>query len=234
MNKERNMDGIAYEVLRRVLPKVKLQHKLDSMVGPIGYWNQLQQYQLNLLKKFGLKPFHQLLDIGCGPLQGGVAFIKYLNPNCYVGIDIWESVIEEAYLQALREKLTAKNPIFAVANDFGKSLLNREYDYIWASQLLYHLEEHDVDALFEAVRRMLNQKGIFLFDIIGHPNKVEHTSKWSVFKFYLHSQDFIERTASKHGLKAMPVGTIGQYGYPEEISLKTNVLFKIINNIGPY
>jgi cyclopropane fatty-acyl-phospholipid synthase-like methyltransferase len=197
------------------------------MVGPFGYWDRLQQYQFNLLKTLGLQVHHQLLDIGCGPLQGGVAFIKYLNPNCYVGIDLRERVIEEAYLQVIREKLAAKNPFLAVADDFGKRFLTRKFDYISTFQLLYHLEEHQVDSLFQMAGDVLNQTGIFLCDIIGYPNKVSETSEWSGFKFHLHSKDFIENTSEKHGLMAESLGAIEQYGYPSEISLKTNILFKI-------
>jgi len=218
---------LKYSIYRRVLPKVKLQHKLDSMVGPIGYWDRLQHYQFNVLRKFGLQPHHQLLDIGCGPLQGGIAFIKYLNPKCYVGIDLKEQVIEEAYLQVIREKLTAKIPVLAVVDDFGANSLKRKFDYIWASQMLYHLNEQKVDVLFEAVSGMLNDTGMFLCDIIGYPNRVKQTSQWNGFTFYLHSEDFIKKTGMKYGLMSEPVGTIEQYGYPSEIPLKTNVLFKI-------
>jgi len=224
-----------YAIERRIIPKVKLQHKLDSMVGPFGYWDQLQQYQLSLLKTFGLQPHHQLLDIGCGPLQGGLAFIRYLNPNCYVGIDLQERVIEEAYLQVVREQLTKKNPVLAVGEDFGKYYFRRKFDYIWASQLLYHLDENKVDSLFEAVSGMLNQTGIFLFDIIGYPNEVKKTSKWNGFNFHLHSEDFIKKTGMKYELMAESAGTIERYGYPCRIPLKTNILFKIskLKN-GPY
>jgi len=223
-----------YAVERRTVPKVKLQHKLDSMVGPFGYWDRLQQYQFNLLKTFGLQPHHQLLDIGCGPLQGGLAFIKYLNPNCYVGIDLRERVIEEANLQIMRERLVEKKPILLVADDFGEKFIKRKFDYIWASQMLYHLDEHKIDSLFQFVSGVLIETGMFLCDIIGYPNKVGHESEWSGFKFHLHTVDFINRTAEKYGLIAESLGAIEQYGYPSEISLKTNILFKISKrHIGP-
>lgn len=234
MNKKSFVGRKLYGIKRRIIPKVKLQHKLDSMVGPFGYWDRLQQYQFNLLKTFGLQPHHQLLDIGCGPLQGGLAFIRYLNPNCYVGIDLREKVIEEAQLQVVREKLTVKNPFLAVADDFGEKFLTRKFDYIWTSQLLYHLEEHQVDSLFQVVAGVLNKTGIFLCDIIGYPNKVDKTSQWSGFKYHLHNEDFIMKTAIKYRLISESLGPIEQYGYPSEIALKTNILLKISKlEIGP-
>lgn len=73
--------------LRAYIPGLRERHRLEVMVGPLGFWDKLQRYQLNVLQQNGMEAGHTLMDIGCGPLQGGVAFIKYLNASCYVGID---------------------------------------------------------------------------------------------------------------------------------------------------
>ncbi|HXG47860.1 MAG TPA: hypothetical protein VNO52_09560, partial [Methylomirabilota bacterium] len=72
---------------RLFVPGLRERHILESMVGPVGAWDELQAYQLRVLQANGLRPEHRLLDIGCGPLQGGVAFIGYLAPGHYVGVD---------------------------------------------------------------------------------------------------------------------------------------------------
>ena len=95
--------------LRRVLNKydksVEEQNRLGWMIGPLGYWEEMQDYQINLLKQLGLQPHHALLDIGCGPLSGGLAFIPYLDAGCYFGVDIRESAIEEAHKQVAKAGL---------------------------------------------------------------------------------------------------------------------------------
>ena len=55
------------EILRLVSPRVRDQYRLDKMVGPVGWWSQLQAYQSGALMKLGLLPHHRLFEIGCGP-----------------------------------------------------------------------------------------------------------------------------------------------------------------------
>jgi cyclopropane fatty-acyl-phospholipid synthase-like methyltransferase len=73
--------------LRTFVPGWRRRHKLESLLGPLGFWDQLQNYQLQAVVQLGLQPEHSLLDIGCGPLQGGIAFIRYLQADRYVGVD---------------------------------------------------------------------------------------------------------------------------------------------------
>jgi SAM-dependent methyltransferase len=216
-----------YAIARRIIPAVRLQHLLDSMVGPIGYWKELQEYQLNLLKKMGLLPHHRLLDIGCGPLQGGLAFIDYLEPWCYCGVDIRESAIEEAHKQIKRARLTGKQPFLAVSRTFGKDeLRGLQFDFIWCCQVMYHLDEALLGSLFEIASLLLAPGGSLLGDIIGYPNNVTDSSNWSGFRFFLHTLESILNKAHGCGLSVQEMGTIEEFGYPGEIDLNTNRLLK--------
>ncbi len=98
---------------RAFIPWLRERHHLELMVGPLGNWDKLQAYQLNLLKSNGLKPQHILLDIGCGPMQGGIAFIKYLDKGNYYGVDIKKNVIDIGKEQITKNKLTGKNPFLS-------------------------------------------------------------------------------------------------------------------------
>ena len=63
--------------LRALVPGLSFHHQCETMVGPVGYWKELQQYQFNVLQNNGLKPEHSLLDLGSGPLQG-----RGESPSC--------------------------------------------------------------------------------------------------------------------------------------------------------
>lgn len=52
-----------------------------------GRWDETGRLQLNLLQKAGLRPEHQLLDIGCGSLRLGCKAVPYLAPGNYWGTD---------------------------------------------------------------------------------------------------------------------------------------------------
>lgn len=215
------------EILRWVSPHVRHQYRLDKMVGPVGWWSELQAYQYGALKSLGLRPHHSLLDIGCGPLQGGVAFIRYLDKGKYTGIDLREEAIAEAHTQVMRAGLAAKNPFLAVSESFGRDELDGStFDYIWCSQLLYHLDEIQMDALLEQVSRRLAPRGVFYGDTIGSKNIVRESHTWNGFRFHLHSLSRLQEVAERHRLQLVARGSIAELGYPSAISLSTNVLIE--------
>jgi SAM-dependent methyltransferase len=219
-----------YAIARRIVPAVRLQHRLDSMVGPVGYWKELQRYQIDLLKRMGLLPHHRLLDVGCGPLQGGLAFIEYLEPGRYFGVDIRQSAIEEARKQVARARLIEKKPVITISRSFGMDeLRGLQFDFIWCCQTMYHLDETLLGSLFEKVSLMLTPDGKFLGDIIGYPNNVADSSCWNGFRFFLHTVESISSKAHGFGLSVQAMGTIEEFGYPREIDLKTNILLLLTN-----
>lgn len=219
------------EIGRRFVPSIRRQHELDMMVGPIGYWRELQRYQISALQRLGLQPRHRLLDLGCGPLQGGIAFIGYLDEGRYTGIDVNQRAIDAGWQQIARAGLQPKAPQLLVSSCFGRDVLaGREYDYIWCSQMLYHLHETQIEALFAQVARLLAPRGRFYGDIIGYPNEVTESSHWGGFKFYLHTLDALRQAADRHGLTIRDVGEIASYGYPADIALRTNRLLEVTRN----
>ncbi len=179
----------------------------------------------------GLKKNHTLLDIGCGPLQGGTAYIDYLNPGCYVGIDLRHEPLAAAYAQIAEKGLVHKNPMLIHSSTFGREELDgQKFDYLWASQILYHLPEDKMHELFEQLNVRMTADSIFFGDIIGdHPEKetIESKGFWREFSFHLHCPGALQKIADRHGLFVEPLDTIGNFGYPKEIKLHTNLMLKI-------
>ena len=217
-----------YGVLRRIVPSIREKHRLESMIGPEGYWEKIQKYQFNLMTEMGLKPHHTFMDIGCGPLPGGLVFIPYLQTGHYVGIDIRKESIAEAHIQLAKAGFADRNPFLAVSSTFGQEELgDRKFDYIWASQILYHLSDEMIEACLESVAAHMKPDSRFYGDIIGCPaNRIQPDSHWHEFSFFLHSPDFLEALGGKCGLKMTNLGKIEDYGYPSTIGLKTNILLE--------
>lgn len=217
-----------YALLRRVVPSIRDQHRLDSLIGPFGYWKEIQKYQLDFLIGMGMKPKHWLLDIGCGPLSGGLAFIRYLNAGKYCGIDENRESIAEAHKQTQKNGLTDKKPNLICCSDFGKEALSQiKFDFVWASQILYHLREDQIELLFSQLARYMKRESKFFGDIIGHPNKVREDSHWRGFSFHLHDPSKLTEVAIKFGLTVNTLGQIGNFGYPNAVDLKTNEMLEI-------
>ncbi len=185
--------------LRIYIPWLKEMHILEEMVGPLGYWDELQSYQLNTLKSFGLKPEHKLLDIGCGPLQGGIAFIKYLNDNCYYGVDIDEKRLIAGLNQIKKFNLEEKQPKVLLSNTFGRAeLKGLKFDFIWASQILYYFDEDKMKEVMSWLSIALKEDGKFLADIIG-PEHYEFRSP--EHKWILHTIEDLKNLAKSFNLK---------------------------------
>src|SRR5262245_52171544 len=72
------------------------QARLESMVGPPGAWQATARFQLAFLRRMGLRPSHRVLDIGCGPLRGGLPLIRYLDRGRYTGIEVRGEALAEA------------------------------------------------------------------------------------------------------------------------------------------
>ncbi|MBL8729563.1 MAG: methyltransferase domain-containing protein [Planctomycetes bacterium] len=216
------------EIGRRFLPSLRRQYELDVMVGPIGYWRELQRYQIGALQRLGLQPGHRLLDIGCGPLQGGLAFVRYLDAGRYTGIDVKPSAIAAGWQQIERAGLQTKRPQLFVSDCFGRDeLAGQQYDHVWCSQMLYHLDASQVDALFAQLAARLAPHGRFHGDIIGYPNEVTEHSHWGGFRFHLHTLDSLRQIAGRHDLTVRDLGPIEAFGYPQDIALRTNRLLEI-------
>jgi predicted TPR repeat methyltransferase len=219
---------LQYAIHRRISPSVRHRHYLENLVGPIGYWAPLQAYQFEFLKTMGLKPHHSLLDIGCGPLQGGIKLIDYLEPNQYTGIDLRQKTITEAYRQVIEHKLVHKNPALIMSDSFGyRELKDRTFDFFWISQLLYHLSLDQIEALFLQIASQMTETSVLFGDIIDYEPQSGQDAYWHEFKFHRHQPVDLEAMAKKAGLSLTILGQTRDFGYPRELALSKNYILKI-------
>lgn len=214
--------------LRSFVPGLSERHELEAMVGPLGFWEELQRYQMHTLCSLGLKPEHHLIDIGCGPLQGGIPCIRYLDVNRYTGIDIMPNRIRAAYGQVSRHDLGDKNPRILLSETFGDQELNGDtFDYMWASQIMYNLNGTLIDHLFDFIKRRLKPDGKFLGDVYSpdfYAFKYPEQHSGGSFRYTLES---LQELGSKHGLKVRCLGLLSEFQYPQRLGLRTNLLMEI-------
>jgi len=130
-------------------------------------------------------------------------------------------------VQLAKAGLAHKNPYLAVSNTFGREELgDRTFDYIWASQIMYHFDNATMEAFLERIASYMVADSRFYGDIIGYPNEVGPHSYWKQFSFYLHELEYLEEVGRRHGLTMKNVGAIEAFGYPKEIALRTNTLLE--------
>jgi SAM-dependent methyltransferase len=213
--------------VRAYIPGLRRRHKLESLVGPLGCWDQLQRYQFRVVTELGLQTTNRLLDIGCGPLQGGIAFIRYLAQNCYFGVDRKPEAIVAATDELTRSQLWSKRPTLVVSGSFGDDQLrDTEFDFIWLSQVLYYFDQSLLHRLFEMAARRLRPGGILAGDILG-PGTDSSFLEMRDPKPPAHTPDSIDQVARSHGFRVTSLGTLSEFSYPRRLNLSQNLLLKI-------
>ena len=210
---------------RAYVPGLRFHHQRETMVGPVGYWDELQQYQLNVLVANGLQPGHGLLDLCCGPLQGGVAFIRYLNAGGYVGVDINAQNLAAGYRQIYDLEFAAKNPRLIQSAAFGNEFLDdAKFDFVFVSQVLYLFDDEKLSELLALVRRVLKPGGKFLGDILKpelHSSLIYPNCGW-----LCHTVDSVQAIAASQGMEVRSLGGIRQFHYPAKLSLSSNLMLE--------
>lgn len=225
--------GFRTRIKHRLFPQIRRRHKLESLVGPIGFWEELRRYQFEFLRNAGLQPHHSLLDVGCGPLQGGVPLIEYLDGQRYVGIDAREAPLNVAHELIAEHRLAGKNPQLLLSQSFGAHELlgHTSFDFIWTSQLLYHLDDSALADLFSQVATLSHRETVFYGDIfVQHPAHAwwyTEGKTWSGFHYHFHTVQSLSSLAAPHGLHVEDIGPLEDHGYPQEVSLCTNRMLRI-------
>ena len=210
---------------RAYVPGLRFQHLRETMVGPVGYWDELQQYQFNVLVANGLRPDHALLDLCCGPLQGGIAFIRYLDAGGYVGVDIRAPNLAAGYRQILDHDLAAKNPRLIRSETFGRDFLgDAKFDFIFVSQTLYLFDDAKTAQLLALARRVLKPGGKFLGDILKpelHASLIYPNCGW-----LCHTVESMKSIAESQGMEVRSLGGLRQFQYPAKLSLSSNLMLE--------
>lgn len=231
-----------YRALRRRLVSLQLRLSpgrmrklaLEKLVGPVGVWDELQSYQLRFLQDHGLQPQHTLLDIGCGPLQGGIAFLRYLEPNRYTGIDVRCEPLLWAYRLVSENELVDRNPHLILTQTFGtEELEGRVFDYIWMSQMLYHISGVQLVQLLAALARF-SHSGTRIYGDILCPTRpgLQVDSRWRGFEYYAHNESDIRRLAAAHGFTVQTVGRLRDNGYPAQLTRASNYMLAFAREAG--
>jgi SAM-dependent methyltransferase len=110
--------------------------------GGADQWETRGAFQLYLLKRMGLQPFHTILDVGCGPIRGGKHLIRYLNKGNYCGTDFNQDLIRAAHDIVGRDPaLEQKDPSLLHVDKFEFSRIRSYFDYVLVFSVLAQCPE---------------------------------------------------------------------------------------------
>jgi len=172
-NKEINAYG-------RQLTQIEIDAKAHrDLVG--GLWDEIGVLQINFMKEHGLAPGHDLLDVGCGALRGGIHFMRYLDSGRYYGMDINQSLIEAGKNEIHVAGLIDKQAHLLVNAKFEAHLFGKCFDYAIAQSVFTHLPINHIVRCLAEMRKVLKPTGIFFATFFEAPSaayldQITHTS----------------------------------------------------------
>ena len=128
----------------------------DYLYGTEEAWRGHGAFQLHFLKTMGMRPAHTLLDVGCGPLRGGVHAIAYLEAGHYCGVDFNDSFVRAARQTVTTEGLEAKRPTLLAIGDFALDGVPGRFDFALAFSVLNHCDAAQRRRFFDLIPERLS------------------------------------------------------------------------------
>lgn len=178
-----------------------------------GRWDEMGQLQLDFLVSYGLRPHHVLLDIACGPLRGGVHFIRYLDPGNYLGIDKERILIRRGLSKELsRQVRKEKHPELVVSDAFEFDRFSKQPDYSLAHSLFSHLNATDAEQCLANLRKRVAPQHQFYATFILGSSK-DNASRSHARVSFSASPDELAAIGERNGWVC---NYIGDWGHPDK------------------
>jgi len=179
-------------------------------VGAPHLWRMQRAFQIDFLQRMGLAKQHQLLDLGCGTLRGGLPLINYLSAGNYTGIDVRAEIIEEALRELEEAGLEQRYPRISRVDSLAELDLRTSYDYIWAFGVLMHLEDADLESALAFAARHLRADGQFYANVHLGDGRL---GTWAGFPVVARPLDWYRARAHEVGLTADSLGRLCALGH---------------------
>ncbi len=196
----RHRDHVDY--YREVMRHDVAEHP-DRAVGSRSRarWMALGQMQFDFLTANGLRPDHDVLEIGCGNLRGGWRLIEHLEVGRYTGLDISPDILLAANRTIVEFGLQEREPRLHVVDDLRFDWLPAErFDVVHAHSVFSHTPLEVIDQCFANVGRIMRPGGFF--DLTFNET---HDKEHQVLRedFYYRVETLLE-LARRYGFEAEP------------------------------
>lgn len=162
-------------------------NQLENQIRGTNYFEVAIQY--------GLQPWHECVDYGCGSLRVGQHLINYLQSESYIGLDIVSDFFETGKTLLLQQTLDTKKPQFQVINSVTiKAVSSQPPHFIYSFAVLKHVPPSELDAYFRNIVSMMasHTQAVITF------NHAELTNRTGA-KIWDYCQDEIVASVYKQG-----------------------------------
>lgn len=164
----------------------------------VRFMKQRAQRILEAFRHVGCQPHHVVVDYGCGSLWIGEAFMDYLAPGNYVGLDVTDNFYVEGLARFPEGYVAERRPMLRViAPDSLREVRDRRPDFILSTGVLMHVPPEGLTDYFANLTAVaLPHTRIE----IGYRTTLFDT--WEPPRFWRHSRFTIGSALAAHGYKA--------------------------------
>lgn len=184
--------------VRRQIDAGMMKHSNLGLDVDVARMKRSGQRILEEFKRTGCQPHHVIVDYGCGSLWIGEAFMDYLEPGNYVGLDVVDGFYAEGLTRFPEGYVAARRPMLRViAPDSLREVRDRKPDFILSTGVLMHVAPEDLADYFAGLTAIaLPHTRIE----IGY--QVHWFSGWEPPRFWRHSRFAIGSVLAPLGYRA--------------------------------
>lgn len=149
-------------------------------------------------KRAGCAPHHVVVDYGCGSLWIGEAFMEYLQPGGYVGLDVSDVFLTEGLARLPADFVANRRPTVNVITDATlRDARDRKPDFIASIAVMHHVPPEDLPGYFA---RIVTLAGPETRIEICH--WVRFRTRWLPPRSWRHSRHAVKAALAPLGYKA--------------------------------
>jgi hypothetical protein len=186
------------EETRRQIDAGMMTYSNIGLDVDVRFMKTRAQRILEAFKRAGCQPRHVVVDYGCGSLWIGEAFMDYLKPGNYVGLDVAEDFYREALTRFPVGYVADRRPMLRVISpDSLGEVRDRKPDFILSTGVLMHVPPEDLADYFAGVTAVALPHTRIEIGFQAH-----WFSGWEPPRFWRHSRFAIGSTLAALGYKA--------------------------------
>ncbi len=186
-----------------------------------GMWETIGKLQFDYLVEKGLQPNHYLLDVGCGPLRGGIHFIRYLEPGHYYGVEKDRRKLAAGRdVEIPQHGLEEKDARLYLMENFEFRALRQTFDYALAQSVFTHLPLNNIIRCLMEIERALTPGGRFYATFYVNPGgkrKLEDIQQTPTVTSHFDEDSFHYDVATFEWIcdgTELEVENLGPWGHP--------------------
>ena len=153
---------------------------------------------LGSFRAAGGNPRHVVVDYGCGSLWVGEAFMDYLDPGNYIGLDVSDTFYAEGLTRLSPEFIASRMPVLRVITDqVLREVRDRMPDFIMSFAVMHHVPPEELAGFLKRIVSLAHPRSR-----IEIAHAVGFRTRWVALRRCRHGRYAVRSALASLGYKA--------------------------------